>query len=290
MALSIGQVADLCGITQQTLRAWERRYSLPCPGRESNGYRSYSQEHADLLHRMARLVRVGMPPRYAARHVLGEHPPVPSSAPQEFAQQFSSGNWSYEALSTQLQAALGAIDLAAMADDWLMPMLQRVGDDWAAGRVGVDEEHLLTAAIMGQLSLLRDAAPAPRPVPVVLTGLPAGARHEIGILTFATVLRRAGWPAVYLGADLPDTAWGHAVRQHRAAAVVTAVPMQTDVEPAARLVRTLHHEFPQLLIGVGGACQDTIGNPAVVRLGHSFEAARDRFAILLGERVADASS
>ena len=202
MALSIGQVADLCGITQQTLRAWERRYSLPCPGRESNGYRSYSQEHADLLHRMARLVRVGMLSRYAARHVLGEHPPVPSSAPQEFAQQFSSGNWSYEALSTQLQAALGAIDLAAMADDWLMPMLQRVGDDWAAGRVGVDEEHLLTAAIMGQLSLLRDAAPAPRPVPVVLTGLPAGARHEIGILTFATVLRRAGWTAVYLGADL----------------------------------------------------------------------------------------
>ena len=195
MALSIGQVADLCGITQETLRAWERRYDLPRPRREANGYRAYTQQHAELLHRMARLVRVGMPPRYAARHVLGEHPPMPPSAPQEFAQQLSTGNWDYESLSTGLQAALGVVDLAKMADDWLMPMLRRVGEEWSAGRMGVDQEHLLATAMMGQLTLLRDASPAPRPVPVVLAGLPAGSRHEIGILTFATVLRRAGWPA-----------------------------------------------------------------------------------------------
>ncbi len=48
----------------------------------------------------------------------------------------------------------------------------------------------------------------------VVVGLPAGARHDLGVLAFAMAARRAGLNTAYLGPDLPAAHWLAALQAH----------------------------------------------------------------------------
>lgn len=283
MGLSISKVAALCGVSPYTLRAWEKRYRLPKPAREANGYRTYTDDQVGLLRQMARLVHVGVPPRHAADYVLGVRSVLDANAPRELVDRLGSGEWSFEALTAGLQMSLGTVDLAEVADTWLLPMLELVGEEWASGRISIEQEHMLAAAVMGQLSLLWDAAPALRlTTPLVLAGLPSGCQHQIGIYAFATAMRRIGWQVVYLGADLPAENWAQAATRQRARAAIIAVPMLDDVAPAQELVAALAQARPGLLIGVGGRHQHLVDHPAAIPLGHQFVPAIGQLRALMG--------
>src|SRR5438552_2057168 len=46
---NIKAVCKRTGLTLATLRAWERRYGVPSPGRTENGYRLYSEQDVAIL-------------------------------------------------------------------------------------------------------------------------------------------------------------------------------------------------------------------------------------------------
>lgn len=51
--LSIGDVVRATGLSEATLRAWERRYGFPAPQREPSGHRRYSPEEVERILRVA---------------------------------------------------------------------------------------------------------------------------------------------------------------------------------------------------------------------------------------------
>jgi MerR family transcriptional regulator, light-induced transcriptional regulator len=50
--LSIGDVVRATGLGEATLRAWERRYGFPLPGREPSGHRRYAAEEVERILRV----------------------------------------------------------------------------------------------------------------------------------------------------------------------------------------------------------------------------------------------
>ena len=50
--LSIGDVVQATGLTEATLRAWERRYDFPQPQREPSGHRRYAAEEVERILRV----------------------------------------------------------------------------------------------------------------------------------------------------------------------------------------------------------------------------------------------
>ncbi|HEV2858647.1 MAG TPA: DICT sensory domain-containing protein [Solirubrobacterales bacterium] len=50
--LSIGDVVRATGLTESTLRAWERRYDFPQPQREPSGHRRYASEEVERILRV----------------------------------------------------------------------------------------------------------------------------------------------------------------------------------------------------------------------------------------------
>ncbi|HET7507961.1 MAG TPA: MerR family transcriptional regulator, partial [Solirubrobacterales bacterium] len=50
--LSIGDVVRATGLTEATLRAWERRYDFPRPQREPSGHRRYAPEEVERILRV----------------------------------------------------------------------------------------------------------------------------------------------------------------------------------------------------------------------------------------------
>jgi methanogenic corrinoid protein MtbC1 len=168
--------------------------------------------------------------------------------------------------SAELGRALDEMFLAmsfeGALDRRLMPAVRALGDAWEGGQLGVGGEHVASAAVMRRLGTAFEAAGDDAGGPRIVTGLPAGSRHEIGILAFATAARRRGLSVLHLGADLPDDMWVDAVGAYGAQAAVVAVSTAADVDSARSAIDAMIRAHPHVLVFAGGDRQDAVAPPA----------------------------
>jgi MerR family transcriptional regulator, light-induced transcriptional regulator len=210
----INEVARLTGLAPARLRAWERRYEVVRPERQSNGYRAYSAGQVALLRAYARLVeageRIGDLATQPVDEVLeraghGEAEDSPIGALVEAVRAFDRDR--LEALVAQQLSLRG---LRAFAEEVVLPLAQAVGDLWALGKIPIAAEHLASEVVLHALKGGLRASRGNGPL-MVAACLP-GERHEWGVLSALTVLQEQGWRIHYLGADLPvdelvEAAW-----------------------------------------------------------------------------------
>jgi methanogenic corrinoid protein MtbC1 len=177
-------------------------------------------------------------------------------------------------LTRELDGMFARRDLEDLADSWLMPALARLGQAWRRGDVSVAAEHFVSAGVQRRLATALDAAPRRRHAPRVLVGLARGSRHELGVLTFAVLLARAGLDVVYIGADVPPDSWVVAVTTGDPAAVILGVPSTEDTPAVRDTVAALAAVRPDLPVLLGGRHQELVGTGQA--LGHSLaDATRD---------------
>ncbi len=267
---TVGRTAQLTGVPRETLRKWEQRYGVVSPVRTEGNYRLYDDESVRRLSVMRHLVDSGWSPKEAARRVL-DAPQVPvieeagTPAPLDQLARCAA-DFDLARVETVLDDAFAHDDLGAVIDDWLMPSLVRLGEAWQRGQVTVAGEHFISAAVHRRLAHTFQQLPKAAPeAPRVAVGLARGSRHELGVLSFATVLRSRGMGVTYLGTDLPLEAWVDMVRSLDPAAVVIGVPTVEDL-PAVREVVTALARRRSLVL-VGGAFQDRV--EGAEPLGHS---------------------
>jgi methanogenic corrinoid protein MtbC1 len=108
-----------------------------------------------------------------------------------------------------------------------------------------------------------------------MVGLSQGCRHELGVLSFAALLRRAGAEVVYVGADLPSYSWAMAAGSLQVDHAVLAVPTVDDVPGVRDTAAAIAAAGPGIALHVGGRHQDLIDPPAA-RLGHRLAPAAHR--------------
>src|SRR3954447_14633146 len=86
---TIKQAARLTGVSEASLRSWERRYGVVVPQRNDAGYRVYDEEALATVASMRRLVDDGWSPAQAAAAVRSGT--VPLTAEEPIAHELSSG-------------------------------------------------------------------------------------------------------------------------------------------------------------------------------------------------------
>ncbi len=303
---TIKRAAELTGVPAATLRAWERRYGVIAPERTESGYRVYDEESLARIRAVADLVADGWAPSHAAREVSRGGGPRTGSpegpAPQRPASGPAPGDGDGSAATRRLVAAAASLDAAevgrvlderlatgsfeSVVDAWLLPALEEIGRAWADQRISVAGEHLVAHAVLRRLAAAYDAAASAPGGPTVLVALPPGVHHELGVFAFAVALRRLGVDVVYLGPDLPLTAWRAALEAHGAGCAVLGVPQAADVPAARDVVEGLAHSHPRVQVVAGGREQAALSGPGVLRLGHAIgPAARE-----LADRLARAGA
>ena len=304
---TIKHAAEMVGVPVTTLRVWQRRYRVVNPGRSDTGYRLYRDDDIAVLRRMQALVASGWSPKEASKAAVSGEAGLgrmPAGLLQAEPRRIHAASRRGKA-APDLVAAAAALDPVAVSrmlderfatgsfeqivEGWLLPELERLGTAWADGRVSVAGEHMVAAAVQRRLSAAFDAAGQDSGrYPLLLTGLPSGSRHELGILSFATAARRQGLAVLHMGTDLPLADWLSTVERQRPDAVVLAVPTRSDVAAAVALVNGLSTR--QTLVALGGQQQEAVmaaagtGDRPVVALGHSITSA----ASALRERLAAA--
>lgn len=306
---TIKRTAELTGVAEATLRAWERRYGVVRPSRTEAGYRVYDQADLTRIRQMSALLAQGWAPRQAAQHLVGRRAggrETAGPASREAAGQGRDGGPSVTDApgtggvpgSAQFVAAAAALDAAALSavvqhaleatsfedfvETWLMPVLTDLGAAWSRGEVSVGGEHLAANAVLRRLAAVFDAEAHPVEGSPVLVGLPPGAHHELGVFSFATLARRRGVNVLYAGADLPVQDWVDVASRHAATAAVLAVPMRDDVGPTQQTVDALRVALPNLVVAVGGGYQEQVRRAG--RLGQSLGGAVDELLGLLERR------
>lgn len=288
---TIKRAAEQVGVSESTLRAWERRYGVGPTRRTESGYRLYDERDMRALSLMRTLIDGGMSAQAAAeemqrrmaqevrRIVTVETVEEDTAALIRVAAALDA-----PALGSLLDRQLGTGSFEAVADRWLLPALHALGAAWEDGRVSVAGEHMVAHAITRRLSAAYDAAGDNVIGPRILIGLPPGARHELGLLAFATAARRAGLATTYLGADVPTSEWITAATTGSArgvAGAVLAAPTEADESAVRDTAEALRAARPDLLVAVGGSAQE-LAPPWCVKLGHDVGPA----ATMLAEHLA----
>lgn len=282
--LTIKGAAEATGVPEASLRAWEQRYGLAPSARTPAGYRLYDEVALGRIREVKRLVAAGWTPKQASAAVLA-HPEGRmnlTTAVRPFVDAVAAMDDG--AAEAVLADAWSRAPFERVVDEWLLPVLGEVGNRWKRGDLDIAAEHLAAAILQRRLMVELDAARTWSRDQRVLIGLGPGARHEIGIATFAACAGRAGLDLRYFGADLPPSGWCRAVREMNAAAIVVGVPLATDVIGVRAVVDAVHAEHPSVVVAVGGSHQDEVGDPAVP-LGHDMHEGVRRLAALLADRT-----
>jgi methanogenic corrinoid protein MtbC1 len=267
--LSISAVERETGLSKDTLRVWERRYSFPEPGRDANGERVYSRDQVNKLRVLKRLIDTGhRPSRVVGRSfeellALAEPSAAVAEAPAEHAQVLDLlRTHDVSGLRQALAATLLRQGLSGFLLETVGPLNRQVGEAWTRGQLEVFEEHLYTETLQRVLRNALGALPQrAEPPRCLLTTFP-GELHGLGLLTAEGMLALEGAACTSLGTQTPIQDIVRAASSHGADVVALSFSLAYPVSQALDGLAALRAQLdPRIEIWAGGT------NPGLARRG-----------------------
>ena len=269
--LSIGSLAKATGVPVETLRTWEQRYGFPAAERKPSGHRVYALSTVTRLRRIADAIARG----HRAGAVVGATEAELSRLLSATASPASGGAFPAnpsQASVEELLAAVLAFDAdrltAALWSDWgrlgpigflqltAAPLIERVGREWAEGRMEIRHEHFLSERLGDVMRAIRLPLDLTSSGPMVICATLPGESHALGLQMAALLLSSAGLRVLYLGTEIPPPELGRLAREAGARAVAVSVSAAADGAAVRRHLTRLREELPrpvQLLVGGRGA-------------------------------------
>ena len=273
----IQTVAEMTGIPAPTLRAWERRYGVPTPGRTGKGYRLYSARDVEMLARMRDLCESGMSASDAARLVgdffapADEPVPVPGDPAAAVSRRIVSAVERYDAegLDREIRLAQTMGSAAVIFEDIFAPALRDIGDRWHAGTLSISQEHLASEALSRATRNLLDLVqPTSAPRSAVLACW-VDEQHVMPLYGIAFRLAQWGYRCVVLGARTPPEAVAEAVDRLAPDVVglsLTLAPPDHLLAEQARAYATAAGEARMVVGGLGAQSARSVLEAAGLRV------------------------
>jgi excisionase family DNA binding protein len=187
--MDLREAAGALGVHYQTAYGWVRQGVLPA----RKVGRGYAVSDADVA-------------ALAAQRRLGTEPARPIRvrdwAAQSQALYAAIASGEETAARHQVERLAAGVPVIDLCEQVIAPALRRIGDNWAAGRVSIAQEHR-ASAICERLIATHARQPAGRPHGTAVVATPPGERHSLPALMAAACLREDRWFVHHLAADLP---------------------------------------------------------------------------------------
>ena len=265
--LSIGALSRATGVPANTLRTWERRYGFPSAERSAGGQRQYA---ASLVPHLA-LVQRALAKQHRPRQVLSLNftqlqdllgmaqvraTTLPRSGPIVQMLLDATTALDSRALDHLLNAGISRWGAVPFIEEHLMPFLQAVGENWAAGSMNIFHEHFASERVVAVLQAhwQRQARASYKP-PIVLSTLPHE-QHVMGLHMAATVFAQASYELLFLGPNTPLDDLLDCAKASNAAGIAVSVSIHADPAATTEHLQELVMRAPagtQILVGGAGA-------------------------------------
>ena len=210
--IGIGAVERELGLSKDTLRIWERRYSFPTPLRDAFGERVYAPDQVDKLRVIKHLMDQGMRPGKLMHHSLAElrdlrEAHVSATGLPASVECAALVELVRSHRIEELRGALGQLllrhGLARFVSEIVAQLNHAVGEAWVSGKLEIFEEHLYTESIKIVLRGAIASVPRSRRSPRVLLTTFQREEHALGLLMAEAVLALEGAHCVSLGVQTP---------------------------------------------------------------------------------------
>ena len=257
--------AVMLGISPNTLRSWERRYSFPKPHRSAGGHRQYSLTEIEAL-RLTLAETHNVSSAISLARERGEGPSTPLRLSDAFA------SFDEDVANRLLEESLGLRSVERTVEEVLLAALIAQHEPDAS----TAEYEFGWRYAVGWLSAQRRLAPpASRREGVMIFDASAACDLDgVHAQALELMLRRAGLRTLALTPAIELSRLGRAVRALEPAAVVLT-GRRVSLDAIGRLVYAVRSVAREVTVfDYRGAVPDT-GASTVFRLGDSPVAARD---------------
>jgi len=254
--LRIGELSRRTGVSNELLRAWERRYGLLQPARTQGGYRLYSPEDERRVAAMRAHLERGLSAAEAARLAIDESTyGAPAPATPVLRRGVEQLRATLDGLDeTGAHAAfdrlLAELSVETVLREAVLPYLRELGQRWERGEITVGQEHFASGILRGRLLGLARGWGQGTGAHAMLACAP-GEQHELGLIAFGLALRNRSWRVTYLGPDTPLDTIAEVAEALRPNAVVIAATTASRLHDDRSTLATLGDAFRLWLAGPG---------------------------------------
>ncbi len=289
---SIKAVAHMAGVTEPTLRAWEKRYSILTPQRTESGHRRYTRRdiyrviwlksrlEEGMSISQASLLLQTLPENNLMDHIQTELKPSRNGNGKNNNSQNSNGHLSHtsqvrsisalidelldslvdfdEAKSDQLLSeAMGLYSPETVCTEIMQPVLVEIGERWMRNEVTVATEHFASNLCRTRLNAMLESLPVVKNGPLILTACGPHEFHEIGVIITTLFLRRHGWRVLYLGQNVPSIDLEKDLRRLKPSLIVFSAGRTETALSLAKDIKPVIEKvrtdwLPNLIFGYGG--------------------------------------
>jgi len=210
---SIKDLEKLSGIKAHTIRIWEHRYHLIEPGRTDTNIRYYSDNDLVKLMNVSVLNQNGykiskisqLNNSQISEIMLNLNNELPSLSTQTESLVMAMVEVDERHFNHLFDKSVANLGFENTIEQLLFPFLERIGVLWLAGSINPAQEHFITNLIRQKLiaAIDREGIKTEGTHPRILFYLPEGEFHEIGLLYYNYLARKADFEVLYLGTSVP---------------------------------------------------------------------------------------
>jgi DNA-binding transcriptional MerR regulator/methylmalonyl-CoA mutase cobalamin-binding subunit len=211
---SIRVASRLTGVSSDTLRMWERRYGFPKPVRNGAQVRVYTDADIERLVLISRALKAGFRSGEVIHRAADDlRALLVNSTRAELASDRRTPTIESllgrlidddpDGLRDELRRSVALLGPKHFLTDVAAPLVESVGEAWAAGRIAVRHEHLVSEVLSSKLRLLLSAYDDQAGGPTVLLATLSDEQHGLGLEMVALYLALEGVTPRLLGVNTP---------------------------------------------------------------------------------------
>ena len=267
---SIRVASRLTGVSSDTLRMWERRYGFPKPVRNESQVRVYTDADIERLVLVSRALKAGFRSGEVIHRETEElrallanstrseaeselQPPSAPNAPNVDSLLARLIADDPQGLREELRQSVALLGPRRFLTDLAAPLVDQVGSAWAAGRIAVRHEHLVSEVLSSKLRLLLSAYEERPGSPIVLLATLSDEQHGLGLDMVALYLALEGATPRLLGVNTPPDQIAAAAVAFSADVVGVSISEASDLKITESHLRRVLNALPtRIEVWLGG--------------------------------------
>jgi len=264
---SLADLEKLTGIMAGTIRIWERRYHIIKPHRTDTNRRWYDDDDLKRIINIAILNRNGLKiskiatltdPEIAAKVAALARESTDTEIQIDSMIAAMTG-LNENAINDILMRSVINTGFEATFENIVFPFLRRIGIMWHTGSVDVGAEHFVSNIFRKRLICAIDSLPpGDRPDrKKVILYLPEDELHELGLLFYTFIVRKAGHETLYLGQSTPLDAIEDVVERWQPDIIITGALTGLPFSGPEDYLERMSSAFSDRKILISGALAHT---------------------------------
>src|SRR5665648_887224 len=259
---SIRDLEKLSGIKAHTIRIWEQRYHLIKPQRTNTNIRYYSDDDLIKLMNVSVLNQNGYKISKISQLVDSQicevvfklNSEVPSLNTQTESLVMAMIEVDERHFNQVFDKSVESLGFEITFEQLLFPFLERIGVLWLSSTINPAQEHFITNLVRQKLIAAIDNEGVKTEVthPRILFYLPEGEFHEIGLLYYNYLARKADFEVLYLGSSVPFRDIVRVDEIRPAQILFTSFVMSPGAGVLAEKIKRLKKAFPDKAVLVSG--------------------------------------